>query len=401
MTKPESENRFDLSRFLFASFTGFLGGHLTNYSVILFSQDVWNSDAFAGIGFGLCFGTPLILGWFGGAWCDSHSPQKIAQIAHSFFLISILFLNLTIIMPEDWNKIIFLTGALFAGIGWSILAPARMALLGRLAGNKQAKFAVIFNILVMLGFGLAPPLLSLCKKIDGWNTVHYFGAGLFVLSILSLIGLKTPGFGRESSAIDRIQKGIGYVKASPILKEAILFAIIVYLSMGPVQVMLPRFATNILSLSEISRGLFLGAIALALLLGGGVSLGLAKKFGFGKMIALSGLTSGVSICLLGVSTSIEVSLVLLLFSGMGAGISISLIVALLQTESKPEFRGRLLSLYTITSQVVPAFSGLMSGFILTVFTVDKAVIGVGAFLAFFLFVGILRLKTLRTYKPAA
>jgi len=397
MKNPEKAKIFDISRFLFASFTGFLGGHLTNYSVILYAQDVWNSDMLAGIGFGLCFGTPLILGWFGGAWCDSHSPQKIAQLAHISFLISLSLLSVTPIVSEDVSRYVFLTGATFAGIGWAVLAPARMALLGRLAENKQAKLAVIFNILVMLGFGAAPPLLSLCKKIGGWEIVHYSGMGLFILSMVALIGLKAVGLGHESSAIDRIRQGVGYVAKTPLLKEAILFAIIVYLSMGPVQVMLPRFATNVLALSEIGRGLFLGAMALALLVGGGVSLGIAKKFGFGKMILVSGMTSGLAICALGASSSVEMSAVFLLFSGAGAGVSISLIVALLQSESKPEYRGRLMSLYTITSQVIPAFSGFLSGLVLVKLPVNEALMGAGGILIIFLVLGILGLKKLWKY----
>ncbi|MCE9499130.1 MAG: MFS transporter, partial [Leptospira sp.] len=383
MKNPEKARTFDISRFLIASYTGFLGGHLTNYSVILYAQDVWNSDLYAGVGFGLCFGVPLILGWFGGAWCDSHSPQKIAQLAHCSFLISLSLLSLTTVLGMEVNRYVFLLGAAFAGIGWAVLAPARMALLGRLAGNKQAKLAVIFNILVMLGFGAAPPLLALCKKIGGWEIVHYTGLGLFSFSMISLFGLKAVGLGHESSALDRIRQGVGYVWKTPILKESILFAIIVYLSMGLVQVMLPRFATNILGLADISRGLFLGAMALALLVGGGISLPMAKKFGLGKMILFSGILCGSALCALGASVRLEVSIFFLLLSGLGAGISISLVVALLQSESKEEYRGRLMSVYTITSQVIPAFSGLLSGLILVQVPVDRALLGAGGILTVF------------------
>ena len=85
-------SRLDLIRFFAACLAGFLAGHLTNYTVILYAQDVWGRDALAGAGFALCFGVPLLLGWPAGAWCDQYSPQRIAQIAHGAFLVALLWL---------------------------------------------------------------------------------------------------------------------------------------------------------------------------------------------------------------------------------------------------------------------------------------------------------------------
>lgn len=388
----------DISRFLIASFFGFLGGHLTNYSVILFAQDVWNSDLYAGMGFALCFGVPLFLGWFAGAWCDSNSPAKLAQIAHFSFLASIGFLHFSSISEESFSRVLFLIGSGFAGIGWAILAPARMALLGRLAGKNQKSLAVVFNILVMLGFGAAPPILALSKKWGSWEYVHISGFFLFILSIVLLIGMKVPGFGKSGSALDRIKKGFGYAFGNPLLKQTLILAVIIYLSMGPVQVMLPRYATGILHLDEISRGLFLGTLALALLVGGGTSLLLAKKLGMGNTIFLSGFLSGSGILSLGLSRDIHLSILFLLISGLGAGMSISLLVAILQSESEPEFRGRLVSVYTVTSQVVPATSGLLSGIALTKFSVDVTLIGAGSIIGILLFLGLLKLSVLRSYR---
>ncbi|MDO9216761.1 MAG: hypothetical protein Q7U14_05780, partial [Lacisediminimonas sp.] len=168
-------SRLDLIRFFVACLAGFLGGHLTNYAVILFAQDVWGMDALAGAGFALCFGVPLLLGWPAGAWCDQHSPHRIAQIAHGAFVLALLLLAAAS-RSATFGVPLYLLGATCAGVGWALLAPARMALLGRLAGERQAKLAVLFNLLVMLGFGLAPLLLAVARNLGGWPAVH--GCGL-------------------------------------------------------------------------------------------------------------------------------------------------------------------------------------------------------------------------------
>ncbi len=389
-------SRWDLIRFFVACLAGFLAGHLTNYTVILYAQDVWGRDALAGAGFALCFGVPLLLGWPAGAWCDQHSPQRIAQIAHGAFLAALLWL-VAASRSEHWGVTFYLLGASCAGIGWALLAPARMALLGRLAGERQAKLAVLFNALVMLGFGLAPLLLAAMRVSGGWPAVQASGLLLFLLASGLLLGLKVPALGGEGHVLERIRQGFAYALGTPLLAQALLTAVLIYLAMGPIQVMLPRFAQQTLMLSEMGRGLFLGALALALLLGGALALPLARRFGQGRSLLVAAMLSGVSLSLLGLQESLLGALLCLGANGMGAGLAVSLIVALLQHESEPALRGRLLSLYTVTSQVIPAAGGLGAGLLLELLPASTGLLLCGASLTLLFSLAAWRLVRLRAY----
>ena len=389
-------SRWDLIRFFVACLAGFLAGHLTNYTVILYAQDVWGRDALAGAGFALCFGVPLLLGWPAGAWCDQHSPQRIAQIAHGAFLAALLWL-VAASRSEHWGVTFYLLGATCAGIGWALLAPARMALLGRLAGERQARLAVLFNALVMLGFGLAPLLLALARTQGGWPAVQASGLALFILASVLLLGLKVPALGGEGHVLERIRQGFAYALGTPLLAQALLTAVLIYLAMGPIQVMLPRFAQQTLMLSEMGRGLFLGALALALLLGGALALPLARRFGQGHSLLVAAVLSGVALSLLGLQESLPGALLCLGANGMGAGLAVSLIVALLQHESEPALRGRLLSLYTVTSQVIPAAGGLGAGLLLELLPASTGLLFCGLGLTLLFILAALRLRALRNY----
>ena len=389
-------SRWDLIRFFVACLAGFLAGHLTNYTVILYAQDVWGRDALAGAGFALCFGVPLLLGWPAGAWCDQHSPQRIAQIAHGAFLAALLWL-VAASRSEHWGVTFYLLGATCAGIGWALLAPARMALLGRLAGERQARLAVLFNALVMLGFGLAPLLLALARTQGGWPAVQASGLALFILASVLLLGLKVPALGGEGHVLERIRQGFAYALGTPLLAQALLTAVLIYLAMGPIQVMLPRFAQQTLMLSEMGRGLFLGALALALLLGGALALPLARRFGQGRSLLIAAVLSGVALSLLGLQESLPGALLCLGANGMGAGLAVSLIVALLQHESEPALRGRLLSLYTVTSQVIPAAGGLGAGLLLELLPASTGLLFCGLGLTLLFILAALRLRALRNY----
>ncbi len=365
--------------------------------MILFAQDVWQRDALAGAGFALCFGVPLLLGWPAGAWCDQYSPQRIAQIAHGAFFVALLLLAAAS-RAEVYGVELYLLGATATGIGWSLLAPARMALLGRMAGEKQARLAVLFNLLVMLGFGLAPLLLAAARVEGGWTAVQVIGLGLFGLASLMLVGLKVPALGGEGHVFERIRQGFAYALGTPLLTQALLTAVLIYLAMGPIQVMLPRFAQQVLQLEELQRGMFLGALALAFLIGGAIALPLAKRFGQGRVLLVAALISGSGLILLANSTSLSTALLCLGLNGICAGIAISLVVALLQHESEPALRGRLMSIYTVTSQVIPAAGGLGAGLLLEVLPANQGLLVVGGTLFVLFVLAIWRLRLLRHYQ---
>lgn len=392
----QTYSRAELTRFFISCLAGFLAGHLTNYTVILFAQDVWQRDALAGAGFALCFGVPLLLGWPAGAWCDQYSPQRIAQIAHGAFFVALALLAAAS-RSAEYGVTFYLLGATAAGIGWSLLAPARMALLGRMAGARQAKLAVVFNLFVMLGFGLAPLLLAFARVEGGWTAVQLTGLALFGLASLMLVGLQVPALGGEGHVFERIRQGFRYARNSQLLAQALLTAVLIYLAMGPIQVMLPRFAQQTLHLGEMQRGMFLGALALAFLIGGALALPLAKHFGQGRVLLLAAILSGSGLILLGQSESLHMALLCLGLNGICAGVAISLIVALLQHESDPVFRGRLLSIYTVTSQVIPAAGGLGAGLLLEVLPASHGLLVVGSVLSLLFVLALWRLRLLRGY----
>jgi MFS family permease len=196
---------------------------------------------------------------------------------------------------------------------------------------------------------------------------------------------------------ERIRQGFAYALGTPLLSQALLTAVLIYLAMGPIQVMLPRFAQQVLQLEELQRGMFLGALALAFLIGGAIALPLARRFGQGRVLLTMALISGSGLILLATSTTLSSALVCLGLNGICAGIAISLVVALLQHESEPALRGRLMSIYTVTSQVIPAAGGLGAGLLLEVLPANQGLLVVGGTLSVLFALAIWRLRLLRGY----
>ena len=68
--------------FFLSCLAAFTAGHIVNYSVIMYAQEVLHSDLLAGIGFGLCFGPPLVQGWYAGVVCWGGMPAYYATVIH-------------------------------------------------------------------------------------------------------------------------------------------------------------------------------------------------------------------------------------------------------------------------------------------------------------------------------
>ena len=137
---------------------------------------------------------------------------------------------------------------------------------------------------------------------------------------------------------------------------------------------------------------------MALLIGGALALPLARRFGQGRSLLTAALASGVGLILLGSQHSLPGALLCLGLNGIGAGIAVSLIVALLQHESDPALRGRLMSIYTVTSQVIPAAGGLGAGLLLELLPANQGLAICGLLLSGLFVLASWRLYLIRQYR---
>ena len=77
--------------FYLSCLAAFTAGHMVNYSVIIYAR-VIGSDLLSGIGFGLAFGPPIVLGWYAGVLCDQPAPGRLIQAAQAVFMLAIVLL---------------------------------------------------------------------------------------------------------------------------------------------------------------------------------------------------------------------------------------------------------------------------------------------------------------------
>jgi hypothetical protein len=351
--------------FYLSCLLAFTAGHMINYSVIIYAQEVLGSDLLSGIGFGLCFGPPIVLGWYAGVLCDRLAPVKLIHYAQAAFVAAaalLLAADLMISLPAS-RVPLFLAAAALAGVGWSFVSPARMAAVTQVVKPDELRAgALALNLLVMLGFGLGPLMIGMIRSMTGWAGVFVVAASFFVLGSALLLRIESRRSSRAPRhVLHEIREGVTAILRKPLLGQLMLAAIVGYLAMGPMQVLLPKLANAQFGLGDLGRGLFLGTLAVALMTGGLGALKLASGLPAGGSILVATVIVGTLLASIGFAGSAGAAVVLLFGVGVGGGFALSLIVAGIQVNSDEAVRGRVLATYTVISQVIPAASGLAAG----------------------------------------
>lgn len=394
-----------LGPFFVSCLLAFTAGHLFNYTVILYLQEAVGSDLLSGLGFGLAFGSSIVFGWFGGVLCDRIAPHRVIHGAQALFLagLACLWWAQSGAAPEARVAWV-LGGAFLGGLAWSFVGPARLTTLAQLARPEELRPAtILFNLQVLLGFGLAPLLIGVVRSHGSWGAVIALGACGFGLSSLLIANLRTRANATVSSnsVLADIAEGFRAVGADPLLAQLMLAAVLGYAMTGPLQILLPKLAREVLQLSELQRGAYLGLLALSLIAGGVTALALARRVRHGVVVFTGIVVGGLVFASLSVISSVGLSAAALASVGMAGGIVISLVVSGIQVQAPVALRGRVMSIYSITSQVIPAVSGLAAGALVNAVGVLIAIQISGLALATIVTLAAWRMGALRRYTGQA
>jgi MFS family permease len=181
----------------------------------------------------------------------------------------------------------------------------------------------------------------------------------------------------EASMWANLLDGIRYVRAERTIAILVLLAAVPALFILNYLVLMPVFARDILGIGAPGLGLLNASLGIGAL-SGAIFVAVTRPGGGSGRLAIAGLgTASIGLIVFGLSTSLPLSCIALAVLGGSQVAYYATTNTLIQVLVSPRLRGRVLSLYVMTSLGVIPFGNLIAGAVAERFGAPLALAGGG------------------------
>ncbi len=301
----------------------------------------------------------LIISLFGGAIADRVQKKHVLIIG----LICSAGVSLGIAMALIMGSLskgntgsywILMTATLLQGSIMGFMLPARQAIIPEIVSREHLMNAVALNMMGMNVFRLAAPAAAgfIIAAFD-FKAIYLTMTGLYLYGAVFM--LFVPRTSKVTSGVGNlvadIRNGFNYVKSDLTILAILAFSLVAVVLSMPYQQLLPIFVDDILKVGEIGLGWLMSVSGAGALVG---SLGVAalpnKKRGL--LLLISSLVSGVALVSFAFSVSWTLSLVFIVFVGLGQSLRATMSSALLQSYTQASYMGRVMSIFMMEFGIV-------------------------------------------------
>jgi MFS family permease len=352
-------------RFLGGTFIGNVGSWMQATALGWLVLGLTNSPAALGLVSAIQTAPILFFSIFAGVLADRVDRRRLLvsmQLAAAGVAL-VLALLTTAGVVTFWHVVVL---AFVAGTVTAVQTPSYQAVVSTLVdrtaiGSAVALNSAQFNLSRILGPAIAGAVIAAGGlQLAFWgNTI----ALLLVAGILATLAVVSqPGLVRaEATLWANLMDGIRYVQRDRVMAVLVLLAAVPALFMLNYLVLLPVYARDVLKIGAPGLGLLSGAIG-AGALAGAVGLALLRPSGGSSRSMLLGLGIGsVALVVFSVSRFVPLSVAALAVLGTCQVLYYATTNTLIQVLVPPRLRGRVISLYILTSWGVIPIGNLGAG----------------------------------------
>jgi MFS family permease len=308
----------------------------------------------------------LVLSPFAGVLVDRIPRRQIllvsqtVQMILAFILAWLAFANVV----QVWHIVVL---AFLLGVTNAIDAPSRQAIIVDLVGKNDLTSGITLNSIMFNAarvFGPAAAGIALVQFGPAWcffiNGVSFI-AVIFMLWIMRVEG--SIRFVGDFAPLERLKAGLQFARRHSTIAPLLLLAGITSFLTINFATLLPAFADEVLHSPKIAYSSMTTAVGAGAVVAGVLMTFLARWFGRGRVVFA--MVIFVSIVAVIVSFVKDVNSAVFLMGLYGFGIILEFVTVntLIQSEVPDEFRGRVMSLYTLTFFGVAPFGALALGFL--------------------------------------
>lgn len=262
------------------------------------------------------------------------------------------------------------------GVGVAITSPPWQGLVPEIAGRRHLAEAVTLNSIAFnIARAVGPALGGLLLGLTSPALTFAINAVSFFAVVIVLVGYedfraasaraRASAPRHEESLLGALVAPIRHLVRTPHLRPPFFAMMSFAFAAVPTFSMLPVLAKHGLGASARGYGLMLGAVGAGAVFAGVVLRGLRERVGPRLLVALAMLAYGAGGLALSATHSEPVALALLVPVGMGWLASLSSLNALVQLQSPPWLKARIMALYQFSFFAVWSVGATVGGAVAT------------------------------------
>jgi len=300
-----------------------------------------------------------------------------------------------------WHVLVL---AFLAGSAGALATPAFQAVVSTIVDRSAIGSAIALNSAQFnLSRVLGPTVAGFAIAAGSLVLAFWANAiGLVIVAILILIlpiGRASSAARVEASIWANLIDGVRYVRAERTIAILVLLAAIPALFILNYLVLMPVFARDILRIGAPGLGLLNASLGVGALSGALLVAILRPSGGSGRLMMIGMGSASVGLIVFGLSTWLPLSCVALAALGASQVAYYATTNTLIQVLVSPRLRGRVLSLYILTSLGVIPFGNLLAGAIAERFGPSLALAGGGTATLVILVIVAINFPVLRGLRP--
>lgn len=296
----------------------------------------------------------LSLALVGGVVADRFERRRLVQAAQGMFSAVALFVGLSIQFGAvTWVHL--LIASALQGALWSILVPARQAMIPGIVGRKLttnalALMAAAFSMTTLLG----PAMGGWLYAFGGPAATYYFVAAMGVLAVLLTGRITSIGAPAATGASHgaAIREGLSYIRRQPDIVLLFLISVVYALVAMPFRLILPVFVVDLYGMGPEVLGLLVSAMGVGSVGASVVVAGLAPGRR-GLILVCGAVAASLSILVMAGVALFWVGMMGMLVLGIGDAIRKALNQAVMLEIAAEEYHGRVASVFMISFGLVP------------------------------------------------
>lgn len=325
----------------------------------------------------------MIFSLFAGVVVDKFPKRKILIITQTVSMILAFTLSFLVFSHQVryWH-VVFL--ALILGFNNTIDMPTRQSFNVEIVGKEDLMNAIALNSAIFnLARVVGPAIGGLIMAYAGTGWCFLLNGISYIAVIYGLFQIKAKPYVRKKNDQDNMLREIGdglkYIVNSPGLLKTMLMILVVGIFVFNFNVLIPVFTKNILHMDEKAYGFLMSSLGVGSLIGAMIVSIRSKGGPKMNVMIRSSIIISVLLISLGFTRNYYVTAALLGVIGIFNIHFSTTANSTVQMSSKDEYRGRVMSVYSLVFAGATPIGNIFSGTVSNYLGADKGFILSGMF----------------------